>query len=286
MTTPRTAHPSSPSGIPTRTADPDPTLLHLVDGREKYSVPVPGGGGRKFFRTYDMDADGGLALWLRLAQPGFPGYPFNRVRAGLVARRDAVLTGGSPDLARFGQLVLGLARGDRWSEALSTALLGDWADPLHDGTGLGLPALDRLRLETRTIHAQLGELWEKRTYGNKRVTSLDAPVGNGATLRDLLADRHLPDDPLLDQVPGDRRLAALLTRLTPAERDVVLALGHPGVATWADAAEYTGSAQPGQDGTRVRRKVGRAVRELRRRDGQRTDDPTGLWTPARNGGAL
>ncbi|WP_404961771.1 hypothetical protein [Streptomyces sp. 147326] len=126
-------------------------------------------------------------------------------------------------------------------------------------------------------------LWKRRP-GRYRVLPLETPVRNGATLRDLLADRPLPDDPVLDQVPGDRRLAAIMAALNPADGAVVLARGHSGVATWADAAALTGSERPREDGERVRRTVRRAVDELRRRDGQRTDGPTGTWTPAQDGG--
>ncbi|RPE27964.1 hypothetical protein EDD38_7264 [Kitasatospora cineracea] len=123
-------------------------------------------------------------------------------------------------------------------------------------------------------------LWRRRTYGNRRVLLLEKPSPSG-TLRDLLADRALPDDHVLDQIPGDRRLVILLDRLAPPERAVVLAFGHPGVVTWADAAGHTGSAEPEQDGDKVRR----VLRELCRRDEQRSDGPTGLWSPARHGGA-
>ncbi|MFF0063012.1 hypothetical protein ACFYRC_15990 [Streptomyces sp. NPDC005279] len=155
-----------------------------------------------------------------------------------------------------------LNRSERWTESLSSALLGDWVAPLYDGTGLGRPALDRLRSEARTLHTQLVPLWKRRP-GKNRVLPLETPVRNGTTLRDLLADRSLPDDPVLDQVPGDRRLAAILAALNPADRAVDLARGHCGVATRAEAAPLTGSERPDEDGERVRRTVRRAVAELR-----------------------
>ncbi|MFE4599432.1 hypothetical protein ACFRKE_01080 [Kitasatospora indigofera] len=134
-------------------------------------------------------------------------------------------------------------------------------------------------------HRRLGPLWERRTYGNKRVMLLETLVHEGATLRDLLADRQLPEDPLLDEVPADRRLAVVLDRLAPTERAVVLALGHPGVATWAQAAEQAGADQPEVIAERVRRKVRATIQEQSRRDEQRVDGPAGLWVPVRSSGA-
>ncbi|MEU9132420.1 hypothetical protein AB0D08_30655 [Kitasatospora sp. NPDC048540] len=276
---------SSPSGTTlARRADPSSARFHLVNDEEVLTIDHPD-EGKKTYKMQETLAIGGLTKWLTYVNPELPDEPFNQVRAAVAARDAALALPDNGDLALFGRLVLRFKRSARWTEAVSTALLGDWITPLHDGTGLGLPALDQLRKEGRTIHTQLVPLWERRTYGNRRVLQLEKPSVGGGTLRDLLADRHLPDDPLLDQVPGDRRLAAVLQQLAPDERAVVLALGYPGIITWPEAAEHAGSPQPEKDGERVRRKVDRVVRELRRRDGQRVDGPSGLWTPARNGGA-
>ncbi|WP_327169921.1 hypothetical protein [Streptomyces subrutilus] len=266
----------------------------LRDGRMLVTVNTP--RGRETYevgttvtvsddvQVSDVVGDVGLSRWLPFMTPEWPDHSISQLRAAIAARTEAIHTGGSPDLALFGRIALGLNRSERWTEALSSALLGDWVAPLYDGTGLGRPALDRLRSEARRIHTQLVPLWQRRP-GKNRVLPLEMPVRNGATLRDLLADRSLPDDPVLDQVPGDDpRLAAILDALNPADRAVVLALGHSGVATWADAAALTGSERPDKDGDRVRRTVRRAAAELRRRDGQRTDGPTGMWTPAQDGG--
>ena len=201
-----------------------------------------------------------------------------------LSARQAVLHGNFRPLNSFNRNVLGLRGSPRWQEAVSTALLGDWADTILTEGALAPEALARLRAEARSVHTQLVPLWERRTYGNKRVTLLEKPVQGGATLRDLLADRSPPDDPLFDQVPGDRRLGALLARLAPADQAVVLALGQPGVVTWADAAELAGSSQPDRDSKKTRRKVRAVLTELHRRDQQRTDGPTSLWTPTQNGG--
>ncbi|GJF30338.1 hypothetical protein KNE206_30380 [Kitasatospora sp. NE20-6] len=287
MTTPRTLPVNRPNGgfrVPT--ADPTSVRFHMVDGDEILTYDVSGSfptfqmcGGTTATKTLSLD------WWLRFLDPKHADHPTNRVQAAVVAREAAVQSGGSPDLAQFGRIALGLKRSERWTEALSTALLGDWITPLHDGTSLGLFALDHLRSETRTIHTQMVPLWERRIYGNRRVLMLEKPSAGGGTLRDLLADRHLPEDPLLDQVPGDRRLAALLQRLAPAERAVVLAYGQPSVATWPEAAELVGADQPQAFAERVRTKVRRIVKMLQQQDQQRIDGPTGLWTPTRNGGA-
>nr|WP_165987392.1 hypothetical protein [Streptomyces sp. YIM 98790] len=262
-------------------ADPTSGRLHLRDGREMFTVSTP--KGRENYQVNNFVGGVGLSRWLPLMTPEWPDHRISQLRAAIAARTEAIRTGGSPDLAMFGRIALGLNRSDRWTEALSSALLGDWIVPLYDGTGLGWPALGHLRSEARTLHAQLVPLWKRRP-GKNRVLPLETPVCNGATLRDLLADRSLPDDPVLDQVPGDRRLAAILAALNPADRAVFIARGHSGVATWADAAALTGSEHPEKDGQRVRRAVRRAVDEFRRRDGQRTDGPTGMWTPAQGGG--
>ncbi|MFE4398695.1 MULTISPECIES: hypothetical protein [Streptomycetaceae] len=251
---------------------------HLVDGRELLTLSTS--EGLRVFEPLVPPKPSELAGLQMIIDSG-PSLAW--IHAARVAREIAASVADTTCLERFGRVVLGAGRSKRWAEAVSTALLGDWVAPLHDGTGLGMAAVDRLREETRVIHRQLVPLWERRTYGNRRVALLESPVYEGATLRDLLAGTAA-DDPVLDQVPGDRRLAAVLVLLSPGERAVVLALGRPGVATWAEAAALTGSTRPDKDGEAVRRKVRRAVRELRRRDGQRTDGPR-LWTPARGGDA-
>ncbi|MFJ9692673.1 hypothetical protein [Kitasatospora sp. NPDC101183] len=294
MNPPDTVRTDSPGGHPF--GEPAlPRRLHLRDGKELVEIATSEGEvvyERLNPHTVTVFRDQGpmfeepdsLGRHLPFITPEWPDHTNTQVRAAMAARIEAAQTGGSPDLATFGRIALGLNRSARWSEALSTALLGDWADPLYDGTGLTPAALGRLRWEARTIHRQLAPLWQRRTYGNQRVTLLEKPLHNGATWRDLFADRSLPPDRVLDQMPGDRRLADLMARLGQVERDVVLALGRPGVTTWAEAAALTGSTQPDKDGDKIRRKVRRAIQELHRRDQQRTDGPTGLWTPARNRG--
>ncbi|MFE4599434.1 hypothetical protein ACFRKE_01090 [Kitasatospora indigofera] len=281
MTAPSAVHfTSSSSSTPTHTNDHLTAVLHVMDGEK---LLIKSLSGQILHPRAESFAPGGLSRWLPAAISSE--YMENRIQAALAAREAAVTETDTTRLALFGQHILGLNRSARWTEALSTALLGNWIAPLHDGTGLCMLALGQLRREARTIHRQLLPLWQRRTSGNRRVLLLEKPSAGGGTLRDLLADRHLPEDPLLDQVPGDRRLAAVLQRLAPAERDVVLALGHPGVATWAQAAELAGADRPTAVGERVRRKVRATVTELQRRDQQRIDGPTGLWAPVQSSGA-
>ncbi|ARF83201.1 hypothetical protein ACIG0C_30045 [Kitasatospora aureofaciens] len=216
--------------------------------------------------------------------PEWAGSTEATVLAALLARQ--VFLEGDDTLApALGAQFLGLGEDEQWREAVSTALLGEWTGSLIHNEGVSAPAaVHLLRSEARVVHSQLAPLW-RRTHRGRRIALLETPVYEGATLRDLLADRTLPDDRVLDQIPGDRRLVGLLDRLAPTEQAVVLALGQPGVASWTEAAELTGSTHPDKDGEKVRRKVRRAVQELRRQDGQRADGPTGLWTPALNGAA-
>ncbi|MFJ9692674.1 hypothetical protein [Kitasatospora sp. NPDC101183] len=202
-----------------------------------------------------------------------------------LAARQAAIHGNLHHLTgSFNRDVLRLGTDEQWQEAVSTALLSGWADSLQTDGTLTPTAVLLLRKEAQAIHRQLTPLWKRRTYGNKRVIPLETPVYNGATLRDLLADRNLPDGPLFDEI-HDRRLVAVLAMLAPAEQDVFLAFGLPDVTTWAGAADAAGSVQPDKDGEKARRKVHRIVAELRRRDQQRVDGATGLWTPTHDGGA-
>ncbi|GJF30336.1 hypothetical protein KNE206_30360 [Kitasatospora sp. NE20-6] len=245
--------------------------IETPTGPVKYPLPEPFEPGSQF-------------TWQPL-DPASRSYRMDRIRTAMAARRAAAGGADPASLGLFGQQVLGLKRSERWTEAVSTALLGTWGDNLAAGFSSQSPLIDQLLQEAREIHTQLVPLWQRRTYGNRRVLLLEKPSAGGGTLRDLLADRHLPDNPLLDQVPGDRRLAAVLARLAPAEQAVVLAFGHPGVATWVQAAELTGADQPATFAERVRTKVKRIVKMLQQQDQQRIDGPTGLWTPRASGGA-
>ena len=49
----------------------------------------------------------------------------------------------------------------RWNEAISTALIGPWCDPLLTQGHLPATALGALRAEARTLHRQLVPIWRR-----------------------------------------------------------------------------------------------------------------------------
>ncbi|MFF8259176.1 hypothetical protein [Streptomyces virginiae] len=158
---------------------------------------------------------------------------------------------------------LALPVSDRWREAVSTALVGGWADPLEQHGRLPLSALGALRAEARAVHRQLMPVWRRRTR-HGRVLSLDADLG-GLALYDLVA----ADFDLLRRVAGgvyeDERLNAVLRGLDPAERQVVFAYAAANGTTWSEAAAAAGAMDPDAFGERVRRKAKRLASEQRRR---------------------
>ncbi|MFF1678805.1 hypothetical protein ACFVYG_22540 [Streptomyces sp. NPDC058256] len=147
-------------------------------------------------------------------------------------------------------------RGAKWGEAVSTALMGDWVDPLLHGGKMGPAAIDDLRAEARTVHRQLTPLWRRRA-GGSRVLLLDTPLGDGLTLYDLVASSPDPQDLVHGTLPDDARLANILKTLLPAERTVTLLWAHPAVATWTEAALLARAPNPAAFGERVRRKLKR-----------------------------
>ncbi|WP_392900707.1 hypothetical protein [Streptomyces sp. LN699] len=159
--------------------------------------------------------------------------------------------------------VLVVSRSQRWREAVSTALLGSWCDPLWDSGHLPVTALGALKAEARVLHRQLVPVWQ-RGPRHGRVLSLDADLG-GLSLYDLVAS----NDDLLEQAAGtdftDERLIALLPCLNPAEQQVVFALAGGEGTTWTEAAAVAGATDPEAFGERVRRKTRRLAAEQRRR---------------------
>ncbi|GGN45266.1 hypothetical protein GCM10011578_097040 [Streptomyces fuscichromogenes] len=190
---------------------------------------------------------------------------------GLVVTADTyedVMTDSSD---RVTARVLVLPRSERWREAVSTALLGPWCDPLWQTGYLPTTALGALKAEARALHHQLVPVWRHGTRAG-RVLSLDADLG-GVSLYDLVA----PDLDLLarttDGVFADDRLNRVLRRLHPAEQRVVVAYAAREGTTWTEAAAHTGATDPKAFGDRVRRKVNRLVAEQRRRTTQRRPAP-------------
>ncbi|MER5417726.1 hypothetical protein [Streptomyces virginiae] len=186
--------------------------------------------------------------------------------------RDAVLTGDLARVDAFAARELCLRTGPQWREAVSTALLGDWAAPLDRIGKLHPSALVELRAEARAIHRQLTPLW-RRKAGHGRVLMLDTPLGNGATLYDLVGGRPDPEDLILGT--EDARLGAVLSTLAPEERKVALAWAHWQVTTWTEAAALIGATDPVTFGERVRRKLKRLGIEHTRRRGICPAPPNG-----------
>ncbi|WP_405594069.1 hypothetical protein OG741_00925 [Streptomyces sp. NBC_01410] len=162
-------------------------------------------------------------------------------------------------------------RSERWREAVSTALLGDWSASLWTDNHLPSTAVGTLKAEARLVHRQLVPVWRRRTR-HGRVLSLDAALGNGLSLYDLVAT----DVDLLARTAGgvfeDERLNAVLRGLDPAERLVVFAYAEGEGSTWTEAAAATGATDPAAFGKRVLRKAKRQADEQCRRAKQRRGD--------------
>ncbi|MET9720317.1 hypothetical protein ABZZ46_33640 [Streptomyces rochei] len=212
------------------------------------------------------------ALWLpnRTGQPTSELIPQSD-RSALQSRavqaleaRQAALAGHDSLVEAFAADVLGLARSARWREAVSTALLGDWVEPLFSGQRLDDAAVTRLRAEARITHRHLVPLWRRRTR-HGRVLLLDTPLGDGLSLHDLASGITDTEAPLLEHDPEDARLAALIRALRPAERAAALAWADPNVRSWTEAAQQAGVDDPIAFGERVRRKCRRLAAELARR---------------------
>lgn len=169
-----------------------------------------------------------------------------------LSAREAALGGDGSTIRSFTSDVLGWWSG--WNEPVSTALLGNWADPLFNQGRLTPEALNRLRSEARVIHGQLQPVWHHKV-NRSRLLLLDTPLGDGLTLYDLVPGQAA--DTGVEACFDDPRLTEILEALSPAERAVTLALAAPGVATWAEAARAAGATDPKLQGERVRRKVKR-----------------------------
>ncbi|MEW2400345.1 hypothetical protein [Streptomyces sp. NPDC046862] len=168
-----------------------------------------------------------------------------------LSAREAALAGDGSTIHSFRSEVMGLWSG--WNEPVSTALLGNWADPLYDQGHLTPDALKKLKSEAKVINRQLTPVWRRKT-GQARLLLLDTPLGDGLTLYDLVPAQTAADTGV-EAGFDDPRLTEILEALSPAERAVTLALATPGVTTWAEAAMAAGAAQPKRQGEKVRRKV-------------------------------
>ncbi|MCX4862455.1 hypothetical protein [Streptomyces canus] len=109
-----------------------------------------------------------------------------------------------------------------------------------------------------------------------RVLSLDAKMGDGLSLHDLVAADVDLLARTLGRVFADERLNRVLRALTPDERQVVYAYAEGEGTTWTEAAAYAEAADPEAFGERVRRKAKRLATEQARRTAQRNGGPVSL----------
>jgi hypothetical protein len=158
--------------------------------------------------------------------------PVPDLMAALEARADA-LRNRQDKVENFAARVLGVNRSTRWGEAVSTALMGDWTRSLDEHGRLQPEALGQLRAEARTLHRQLVPLWRRRVR-RSRLLLLDAPLGDGLCLYDLVTDRANLSDALLGTAIHDDRLVRIVQHLTPEERLVVVALATGDGTTWTE----------------------------------------------------
>lgn len=170
---------------------------------------------------------------------------------------------------------LGL-RGERWQEAFGIALIEDWQIPRGAWPGRHLC---NLLTEARHAHRDLTPLWRRRVRG-QRVLLLDTPLGDGATLYDLVpnaAPHHFQE--LTDLEFDDPRLATVLNGLDPRELKVAQTFAYHGTASWTDAAACAGESNPEAFGERVRRKLKRLSKEASRRRAQQLTHASDLRLP-------
>jgi hypothetical protein len=211
----------------------------------------------------DAPPDIVTALWARGVVSGIGLFGAMR-GAGLITSSDVAV-----DLVITDALVF--PRSERWREATSTALLGTWCDSLYQTERLPHTALGALKAEARMLHRQLASFSRRRTL-HGRVLSLDAALGDGLSLYDMVA----ADDDLLAHTAGgvfeDERLNRVLRVLDSDERAVVFAYARGEGTTWTEAAAAVGAAHPEAFGERVRRKAKRLADEQKRRLAQRRKD--------------
>ncbi|ESQ01789.1 hypothetical protein B590_30428 (plasmid) [Streptomyces sp. PVA_94-07] len=189
-----------------------------------------------------------------------------------LAARDAALNGVDSTVDRFATEVLGLWRGGRWHEPVSTALLGNWADPLVQDGGRITPAfLDAFKAEVKTLHRAFTPLWRRRTGGH-RLWSLDFCLADGLTLHDLASSGPDPYEVLTGALPDDPRIVRVLNRLTPVERAVTMAWASWSVTSWTEAAAEVTALAPDRFAGCCPEALGDSVRRRLKRLGQQHRD--------------
>lgn len=252
--------------------EPYQPMDQAVRGPGNYYAPHPPAVNSPDGTVRILSVEGGARLsdvpaHITERSPGPP--PSQELVGMLVSSQQAIDEGLMPyDLDGIAKDVLVLPRGAQWRNALRAALVGSWSDALWDTGYLPVTALGALKAQARREHRQQVPLWRRRTR-HGRLLSLDAALGDGLSLYDLVA----ADVDVLDQVTAtefmDERVTAMLHRLDPAEQQVVLAYAYGEGGTWTEAAAVAGATDPEAFGERVRRKAKRLAAEQRRRTAQR-----------------
>ncbi|MFI1409606.1 hypothetical protein ACH4Y0_06715 [Streptomyces sp. NPDC020707] len=194
----------------------------------------------------------------QMVESGFQavGVPVPEVVRALNAR-EAALTGDRAAIRAYTSEALG--RWSGWSEPISTALLGNWADPLHNEGRLSPGALALFLAEASVINKQLKPIWDRKA-NREYVRLLDAPLSHGMTLHDVLSGQPAID--LSFDGFEDSRLIEILETLSTDERAVVMWRSRHGITSWAEAAMAAGVPEPEVVGKRVRRKVKRLAAHI------------------------
>jgi hypothetical protein len=162
-----------------------PPVLASLLGIVIFPVEVELAGARLIPHAVELCED----LAKQAIESGFRtlNIPVPKVIQALSAR-EAAPTGDGPTIS-FTSKVLG--RWSGWNEPVSTALLGNWADPLHDQGHLTAEAFDKLRSEASVIHRQLTPVWHRKV--NQSRLLLHTPLGDGLTLYDLVCGQAAVD---------------------------------------------------------------------------------------------
>jgi hypothetical protein len=229
------------------------TLIPSLATPLPQTVDLP--GADLVLRDY---VDGRLRTYILHAKcPKCRGLGGDQARLGVFAALNArrailesqTLDGWKPAVAEFAQTWLGVRSvTERWLEATSTALLGDWVALLdeHLLEEAGPLSVTTLKTEATQVHRQLVPLWEHKVRG-RELLSLDKLTPGGATLADLVTDRTA----LTPDFPSD--VEAVLDLLTIPEQAVAHAYALNGRGTWSEAAEVAGATS--EEAESVRRKL-------------------------------
>ncbi len=195
-----------------------------------------------------------------------PGHPANQtIESGFQAAgipvpdvvralnaREAALAGDQAAIRAYTSEALGKWSG--WSEPVSTALLGNWADPLYNEGRLSPGALGLFLSEAKVINKQLKPIWDRKA-NRDYVRLLDTPLGHGMTLYDVLSGK--PATNLTFEGFEDSRLIAILEALSPEEMAVATWRSCRGITSWPEAAMAAGLPEPKAVAERLRRKMKR-----------------------------